>query len=191
MPQHDDPIRDSLLDLTPGVGVPFLVLPSAQEVAERSGAALDEVATIMRSTQSTLEFLIAPLAKDAKDSLNVLPIRRSPSLSEQRDLLHRGMQVAMRHPNQIRLLLLLLDRSAPTIANRLADTVLYPTGLRLIGIDHEEDPTLRRRMTLVWELISIATISHRHGLEGDGAEQETLDAVVTACLGILHPPTEP
>ena len=184
------PIRDALLDLIPGVGDPFLVLPAAHDVAAKAGASLDDVNTVMEPIETCLEFLLTPLANDAGHSLSNISISRNPSLSEQAAIIRQGIKVAMRHQSEIRLLLLLLDRQADPTANHLADSILYSSGLRLIGIDHELDPVLRRRVTLVWELISIAVISHRHGLEGDDADHATLEALVTACLGILHPPTD-
>lgn len=183
-------IREALLALIPGVGDPFLILPTAQDVAAKSGADVNHVHAVMDSMETCLEFLLTPLADDASHALSNIAISRNPSLSEQAAILRQGLKVAMRHPSEIRLLLLLLDRQADPTANHLADNILYSSGLRIIGMDHELDPALRRRVTLAWELISIASISHRHGLEGDGADEETFEAVVTACLGILHPPTD-
>lgn len=189
LPDDTQHIREALLELIPGVGTPFLVLPNPQDVAAKSGADLNDVTDIMTSTEQVLEFLLAPLTTDAERTISAIAISRNPSMAEQRTIVRRGIQVAMRHSNEIRLLILLLDRMAPATANRLTDTILYSTGLRLVGIDHEEDPHLRRRVALLWELISIAVISHRHGLEEDSADEETLDSVVSACMGILHPPT--
>jgi hypothetical protein len=190
MPPEPDSVREALLELIPGVGTPFLVLPTAHDVAAKSGADLSDVQIVMSSLDTCLEFLLMPLASDAERTLSNITISRNPSLSEQAAILRQGIRVAMRHPSEIRLLLLLLDRNAPAVANHLADTILYSTGLRIIGIDHEPEPALQRRVALVWELVCIAVISHRHGLEHDGADDETLEALVTACLGILHPPTD-
>lgn len=178
-----------MLELIPGIGEPFLVLPQPSEVAARSGADLDEVASLMASTETCLEFLLARFVADAGHTLSTISIRRNPSMEEQAAIIRLGIRVALRHPSEIRLLLLLLDSRAKSTANHLADTILYSTGLRLIGIDHEPDPVLRRRATLVWELVCIAVISHRHGLEDD-ADPAVLDTIVQACLGILHPPTD-
>lgn len=194
MPDHtsDDMarIRAALLELIPGVGVPFLVLPTPEDVAAKSGAHLDDVHAIMANPETVLEFLMAPLALDADRALSATTISRNPSMSDQRAILRRGIGVARRHPYEVRLLLLLLDRMAPPSANMLADNILYSGGLRLIGIDHEEEPEMRFRATLAWELISIAVISHRHGLEDADTDEETLESLVTACMGILHPPTD-
>lgn len=194
MPDHtsDDSerIRAALLELIPGVGVPFLVLPTPEDVATKSGANIDDVTAIMATTESALDFLMTPVAIDAERTLSRITISRNPSMADQRAILRRGIEVARRNPNQVRLLLLLLDRLAPAGANIVADNILYSSGLRLIGIDHEEDPDLRRRVTLAWELISIATISHRHGLEDPDADEDIVESLVTACMGILHPPTD-
>lgn len=190
MTSTEDRIRETLFKLIPGVGEPFRVLPSAHDVVADSGAPLDDVTAVMASTESCLEFLLAPLAADAEHALSTISISRNPSLDEQAAVVRQGIRVALRHPSEMRLLLLLLDRMAPSFANHLADNILYSSGLRLIGVDHEPDPVLQRRVTLAWELVSVAVVSHRHGLEDEDADDEVLEAVVTACLGILHPPTD-
>lgn len=178
-------IRSAAFYLLPGIGMP---LPSAQEVAEQVGLPRDQVEALFVDFSHTCEFLLEPFAAAAERTLNTFSIRRSPGLDDQRAVLEAAIRVCAQFPNQMRLLLGLFDREGHEHGNQIADSILYSTGVRIIGIDHEDDPQMRRRVAFVGELVAMAVVSHRHGLQGKDLPEEEFNSLVSACLGILHPP---
>lgn len=163
-------------------------LPTVQEVADQVGLPRAQIEPLFADFSQTCEFLLEPFAVAAERTMNTYSISRNPSLTDQRAVLEAAIRVCARFPNQMRLLLGLFDSESHEHGNQIADSILYSTGVRIIGIDHEDDPQMRRRIAFVGELVAMAVVSHRHGLQGKDLPEEEFNSLVSACLGILHPP---
>lgn len=179
-------LRDAIFELTPGIGAPF---PTADQVADHTGLSLDDVQPFLRERLATYAFLLEPMVNEAQRKLGKLSVRLNPTIAEQRVVIETAVRIAIDHPQQTRLLFGLIDHEGDTAGNDLADSVFYLTHLRLVGMEHEHEPVMQRRVAFVRELIGVAVISHRHHLYGE-VTPEAIEEVVVACLGILNPPTE-
>lgn len=176
---REEAVRDAVLDLTLASHRTNL---THEAVAERTGLTVEDLRAQWPDLESLISFTLRPLSEAIDDLLRRLPIHKSPSPADQREVLDALLTASLAYPRHEALVVRILTSERSDMTTR-ADHVAYQAGVRLLGVNYDSDPDLMTRVYFVSELIALTVATHRH----DYTHPRTRELLIESLLAILNP----